>query len=145
MAAAASHHVTLIFGSVPFLFPVLWLAIMDLNAERTAGEERSATSVVTRAAIFAVAMGAGVAVVLAPYWAALIQNPIKQMPIPHASRTNLLLNPAWGMNYFVIPYGALILALPFIVLRASREPRLRPLLLGFWLTFLFGLGGTTPI
>jgi len=98
-----------------------------------------------RAAIFAGVMIAGVLICLAPYWLALIQNPIKQMPIPHASRTNLLLNPAWGMNYFVIPYGALILALPFIVLRASREPRLRPLLLGFWLTFLFGLGGTTPV
>jgi hypothetical protein len=143
LAAAVSHHVTLIFGSVLFLLPVLWLAILDRNAE--GNTERSPASVVTRAAMFGALMAVGVAVVLAPYWAALIQNPIKQMPIPHASRTNLLLNPQWGMNYFVIPYGALILALPFIVLRASREARLRPLLLGFWMTFLFGLGGTTPI
>ncbi len=26
-----------------------------------------------------------------------------------------------------------------------RLPRLRPLLLGFWLAFLLGLGGTTPV
>src|SRR5581483_2535506 len=56
-----------------------------------------------------------------------------------------LLNPQWGMNYWVIPYGALILALPFIFIRGSRDRRLRPLLLGFWLTFILGLGGTTPV
>jgi hypothetical protein len=39
----------------------------------------------------------------------------------------------------------LILALPFIFIRGSKERRLRPLLLGFWLTFMFGLGGTTPV
>ena len=50
-----------------------------------------------------------------------------------------------GLNYFVIPYGALLLLLPFIVLRGSTDRRLRPLLLGLWLTFLFGLGGTTPV
>ena len=50
-----------------------------------------------------------------------------------------------GLNYFVIPYGALILALPFIVLRGSAVVRLRPLLLGFWLAFLVGIGGTTPV
>jgi hypothetical protein len=49
------------------------------------------------------------------------------------------------MNYFVIPYGALILALPFIVMYGAVVPRLRPLLLGFWLAFIFGLGGTTPL
>ena len=51
----------------------------------------------------------------------------------------------WGLNYFVIPYGALILALPFIVMRGSAVVRLRPLLFGFWLAFLVGIGGTTPV
>jgi hypothetical protein len=45
----------------------------------------------------------------------------------------------------VIPYGALILALPFIVIRGSSVRRLRPLLIGFWLCLIFGLGGTTPL
>jgi hypothetical protein len=49
------------------------------------------------------------------------------------------------LNYFVVPYGALILALPFIVGRGASSARLRPLLLGFWLAFLVGLGGTTPV
>src|SRR6202041_2572350 len=56
-----------------------------------------------------------------------------------------LLSPQWGLNYFVVPYGALIFALPFIVLRGCSVVRLRPLFLGFWLAFLVGLGGTTPV
>ena len=39
----------------------------------------------------------------------------------------------------------MILALPFIVMRGSSVVRLRPLLLGFWVAFLIGLGGTTPV
>ena len=39
----------------------------------------------------------------------------------------------------------MILALPFIVMRGSAVVRLRPLLFGFWLAFLIGLGGTTPV
>jgi hypothetical protein len=56
-----------------------------------------------------------------------------------------LLNSITAINYFVIPYGALILALPFIIIRGSSVPRLRPLLIGFWLSLIFGLGGTTPL
>ena len=39
----------------------------------------------------------------------------------------------------------MILVLPFIVLRGSSVVRLRPLLFGFWLAFLIGIGGTTPV
>src|SRR5207245_3857525 len=35
LAAGAVHHVTLIFGSVLFAFPVLWLAVID-REERNA-------------------------------------------------------------------------------------------------------------
>jgi hypothetical protein len=83
--------------------------------------------------------------VLLPFWIALIHYPVTQMPIPHASRANYILSPQWGVNYFVVPYGALILALPFIFLRGSAVTRLRPLLFGFWFAFLIGLGGTTPV
>ena len=82
----------------------------------------------------------GIGVVLLPFWIALINYPVTQVPIPHPSRANYMLSPQWGVNFFVVPYGALILALPFILLRGSSIPRLRPLLLGFWLAFLLGLG-----
>jgi len=142
LTAAAAHHVTLIFGIVLFAGPVLLVACMDARDERT---DASVTGVLSRAFLFAALVGIGVGAVLLPYWMALIQHPLHQIPIPHDSRANFLLNSITGINYFVIPYGALILALPFIVIRGSSERRLRPLLLGFWLTLLFGLGGTTPL
>jgi hypothetical protein len=83
--------------------------------------------------------------VLLPYFLALLQNPIKQMPIPHASRDNFLLQPIWGVNFWVIPFGTMILALPYVFWKGATERRLRPLFFGFWMAFLFGLGGTTPV
>jgi hypothetical protein len=142
LTAAAAHHVTLIFGVVFFAAPVLWIACLDARHER---RESSVAGVLTRAAVFAVLVGVGVGVVLLPYWMALIQHPIHQIPIPHDSRANYLLHSITGVNYFLIPYGALILALPFIIIRGSSIPRLRPLLIGFWLSLIFGLGGTTPL
>jgi hypothetical protein len=142
LAAAAAHHVTLIFGLVLFAGPVLWTAYLDARDERVAG---SAGGVVMRAAVFGVLVVAGVGIVLLPYWLAIIQHPIHQIPIPHDSRANFLLNSVTAINYFVIPYGALILALPFIVIHGASSRRWRPLLFGFWLTFIFGLGGTTPL
>jgi len=139
LAAASVHHVTLLFGSMLFALPVLWLACLDRR------EGSSVFSVIARAGVFAVLAGIGVGIVLLPYWIAIIRHPIEQMPIPHASRSNLLMNPTYLINYFVIPYGALILALPFILWFGSANRRLRPLLLGFWFAFLFGLGGTTPV
>jgi hypothetical protein len=142
LAGAAAHHVTLLFGAVLFAIPVLWLAVMDRKED---GEDHSAAAVISRATVFGAIAAIGAGIVLLPYFVALWHNPITQTPIPHASRSNYLLNPEWGLNYWVIPYGALILALPFIFVRGSKDRRLRPLLLGFWLTFLLGLGGTTPV
>ena len=142
LTAAAAHHVTLIFGVVLFAGPVIWTAYLDARDERVAG---SITGVLSRAAVFGVLVAGGVALVLLPYWLALIQHPIHQIPIPHDSRANFLLNSITAVNYFLIPYGALLLALPFIVIRGASNPRWRPLLFGFWLTFIFGLGGTTPL
>jgi hypothetical protein len=142
LTAAAAHHVTLIFGVVLFAGPVLWTALLDAHDERVAA---SVSGVISRAVMFAVAVGVGVGLVLLPYWLSIIQHPIHQMPIPHDSRNNFLLNSVTAINYFVIPYGVLILALPFIVIKGASSRRLIPLLMGFWVTFIFGLGGTTPL
>jgi hypothetical protein len=142
LAAAAAHHVTLMFGTVLFAGPVLWVAFLDARDGRTKG---ASGAVLFRAIVFAVLVVAGAGIVLLPYWMTLIQHPIHQIPIPHDSRANFLLNSITGINYFVIPYGALILALPFIIIRGATVRRLRPLLFGFWLTLIFGLGGTTPL
>jgi hypothetical protein len=141
VAAAAAHHATLLFGSLLFALPVLALVLFD----RQEGERTSAPNFFLRTGIIALLVGIAVALVLLPFWIALIHYPVTQTPIPHASRANYILSPQWGLNYFVVPYGALILALPFILWRGSTIARLRPLLLGFWVAFLVGLGGTTPV
>ena len=142
LAAAAAHHVTLIFGTVLFAGPVLWVACLDAVRGRV---KASLGGTVARSIVFAVLVAVGVGIVLLPYWVTLIQHPIHQIPIPHDSRRNFLLNSITAINYFVIPYGALIIALPFILIRGASVSRLRPLLFGFWLTLIFGLGGTTPL
>ncbi len=171
VAAAAAHHATLLFGSLLFALPVLALVIFDRqslggrsldshnldrhnldrhnldshNLDAQDVKRLSAPAFLLRTGLITLCVGAAVALVLLPFWIALIHYPVTQTPIPHASRANFLLSPQWGLNYFVVPYGALILVLPFIVLRGSSIARLRPLLMGFWLAFLIGLGGTTPV
>lgn len=140
-AAAAAHHATLLFGSFFFAIPVVALAFL----ERDEGERVSSPGIVLRTAVIAVFTVAAIVVVLLPFWIALFRYPVTQTPIPHPSRANYILNPLWGMNYFIVPYGAVILAFPFIFLRGSEVTRLRPLLFGFWVCFLIGLGGTTPV
>ncbi len=142
LSAAAAHHVTLIFGTPLFAIPVIWKAIQDHNDEQS---RETGVGIISRAAVFAGIVIVGVGIVLLPYWLSLIENPIKQMPIPHASRENFLLATNWGLHYWVVPYGALILALPFIFWRGATDRALRPLFCGFWLTFMFGLGGTDPL
>lgn len=142
LTAAAAHHVTLLFGVVLFAGPVIWTACLDAHDQRVPA---TIGGVIRRGAVFAVVVGAGVGVILLPYWLAIVQHPIHQIPIPHDSRANFLLNSVTAINYFVIPYGALILALPFILIRGASSRRLVSLLFGFWLTLIFGLGGTTPL
>ncbi len=140
-AAAAAHHATLLFGSLFFAVPVLALVILDGE-----GSDRISTpAFLLRTVSITLVVGAAIAIVLLPFWIALIHYPVTQTPIPHPSRANYILSPEWGLNYFVVPYGALILALPFIIVRGATVVRLRPLLLGFWVAFLVGLGGTTPV
>jgi len=140
-AAAAAHHATLLFGSFFFAVPVLALVLLD----REDGERVSTPAFMGRTAAITVVVGVAIAAVLLPFWIALIHYPVTQTPIPHSSRANYILTPLAGLNYFIVPYGALILGLPFIFLRGSMVVRLRPLLLGFWVAFLVGLGGTTPV
>jgi hypothetical protein len=141
IAAAAAHHATLIFGSPFFALPVIALVFLD-NKESGSedSDQASPQAVIWRTVGIVAVVGIGIAIVLMPYWIGLIKYPITQTPIPHPSRANYILSPQWGMNYFVVPYGALILALPFIIWKGAQIPRLRPLMIGFWLCFLVGLG-----
>ncbi|HET9839649.1 MAG TPA: hypothetical protein VFR84_15580 [Candidatus Angelobacter sp.] len=142
MAAASAHHVTLLFASVLFAIPVFFTALIDRKRD---GADASVPGVVTRTIVHFGLSLAGVIVVLLPYWISLMKNPIKQMPIPHGSRENFFSQGWLTTNYILVPWGALLLALPFIFYKGLKETRLRPLFFGFWLTMIFALGGTTPL
>src|SRR3954451_15608875 len=141
--AAVAHHATLLFGSGLFAFPVIWLALME-RGEDEREESASVAGVFSRTVIFLVILLIAVAIVLAPYFMALKANPISQTPIPHGSRDNYILNPASGINFWLIPMGALLIALPFVFLRGGGTRRLLPLFVAFFVTMLFGLGATPP-
>jgi hypothetical protein len=142
VAGAAAHHVTMFFGTVLFAWPIIWLAVVD---RRSGEEHRNSGAIVSRALIFAGITVVIVGVVLLPYFIQTYQHPINQMPIPHGSRDNYLKNAFSGMNFWIIPYGALILAIPFIFLRGAGERRMTPLFLGWWFCTMIGLAGTTPL
>ncbi|HET9307352.1 MAG TPA: hypothetical protein VFO46_15115 [Candidatus Sulfotelmatobacter sp.] len=140
--AAAAHHATMFFGLVFFVPPVFWLMLKDW---RTANPEGSVATPLKRMILFAALGVMGILLVLLPYLMILIKAPITETPIPHLSRANFLLQPMWGMHFWVIPMGLLILALPYIFYKGCAEPRLRPLFFGFYFALVFGLGGTTPL
>jgi len=142
VAGAAAHHVTFLFGAILFALPVIWLSVLDRNESE---RKSSAAGMLGRAAVFAVIILVAGIVVLLPYFIALRHNPITQIPIPHQSRDNYILVPHSGMNFWIIPMGALILAIPYILFKGAAERRLRPLMFGWYLTTLLGLGGTTPV
>jgi len=139
--AAAAHHATLVFGTVFFVLPLIWLALQDYR-DQCPGEAMIVP--LRRIAVFGFLATLGIGVVLLPYFLILLKDPIKQIPIPHLSRSNFILQPVWAIHYLLIPFGAVALALPYIFYKGA-EPRLRPLLLAFYFALLFGLGGTTPL
>src|SRR5258708_16647171 len=87
MAAAAAHHVTLIFIGVFFVLPLFALAIKDRKRD---GVNASTGAVVARAAIFALLALAAIAAVLLPYWIAIYHHSINQSPIPHPTHVHSL-------------------------------------------------------
>src|SRR3981081_4231930 len=139
--AAAAHHATLLFGMAFFIPPVLWLVLVDFREQHP---DISLLVPIKRIAIFGGLAIVGILVVLLPYVLILLKNPITQIPIPHLSRANFILQPIWGVHYWLVPFGAVVLALPYILYKGA-ERRLRPLLLVFFFAFVFGVGGPTPV
>jgi hypothetical protein len=142
LVGCAGHHVSMIFGAPFFALPIIWLAFHD---HRDGRQDATFKEVALRTVVFAAIAIIGVLVILAPYWIQLYHNPIKQAPIYHESRANYILEPQQGMNFWLIPTGALILIIPYIFWRGASDSRLRPLFLGWWFTAIIGIGGTTPL
>ncbi len=147
-----SHHVTPIFGMVFFIFPLIGLVIMDASKEQVDAIKAVTFKVFLRnffklfKRIISFGMLSLVIIVgcILPYWINSKNNPITQVPIPHGSRDNFLEITSSGLVFFLIPWGILLILLPYIFYRYYSK---RYLFFGLSITILFilGTGGTTFI
>lgn len=163
-ATTAGHHVTTLFGSVFFLGPVLVAALLERFRRPLDGENggrsalldrhtllpvvarrlRRVLPATMRAVIYGSVVIAGLVIVVLPYWLWSRRDPISQISIPHASRDSFIENPNAGLVFWLVPWGIMLLALPYAIVRSSLT-RAWPLVASLSLLTLLGTGGTTPI
>lgn len=147
-----SHHVTPIFGMVFFIFPLIGMIIMDTTKDK-AGSFKKITIklfLITFGRLFKRMIMFGfsslflIIFCILPYWINTKKNPITQVPIPHGSRDNFLEVTSSGLVFFLIPWGVMLVLLPYIFYRYYSK---RYLFFGISITILtiLGTGGTTPI
>ncbi|MFY0712687.1 hypothetical protein J1D01_03350 [Seonamhaeicola sp. NFXS20] len=147
-----SHHVTPIFGMVFFIFPLIGMVLMDVSREQVKTMKdvtfkiflNSFFKLFKRIVIFGVCSLILIVGCILPYWINSKANPITQVPIPHGSRDNFLEITSSGLVFFLIPWGVLLILLPYIFYRYYSK---RYLFFGLSITILtiLGTGGTTPI
>lgn len=147
-----SHHVTPIFGMIFFIFPLIGMLIMDHSSERVESIKavtfksfmNSFSKLFVRIISFGVVSLIIITGCILPYWINSKNNPITQVPIPHGSRDNFLEVTSSGLVFFLIPWGILLLLLPYIFYRYYSK---RYLFFGLSITILtiLGTGGSTPI
>lgn len=127
----AAHHATIMI--LPFF--IFALAVFQLNKQHW-------KTILIRLGLFALfSISAGV-VVIWPFWKWGLHQQI-QIPIDHLSRHNFITDPFAQTIFFwpfYFPIGAVI---PFIYYKWPRK--YLGLQLTFFLLFLLGLGGTTPL
>ena len=147
-----SHHVTPIFGMIFFIFPLIGTVIMDVSSEQVNTIKdvtfkiflKSFFKLFKRIITFGMLSLAIIVTCILPYWINSKANPITQVPIPHGSRDNFLEITSSGLVFFLIPWGVLLILLPYIFYRYYSK---RYLFFGLSITILtvLGTGGTTPI
>lgn len=163
-STTGAHHVTTLFGAVFIIAPVVLLALLHhwhtpladepLNQPRYWTQQtwralaflrlRRVLRPGVRSALFGLGALMLLLLIVWPYWVWTRQDPIAQVPIPHASRDNYLLNPNAGLVFWLIPYGMLLPIMPYIFLKGLAG-RTWPLTASVALLALLGTGGTTPI
>ncbi|MEM9339758.1 MAG: hypothetical protein AAGA66_13565 [Bacteroidota bacterium] len=150
--AVCSHHVTPIFGMVFFVVPLMATAVMD-GAKEEAGSYKAiglllfikyVKKFIGRIVFFGGSTVFVAVFVILPYWIWSKSDPIAQVPIPHGSRDNFIEVFSSGLVFFILPWGFLLLMLPFYFYRFFSK---RNIFLGlsFTMLFILGTGGTTPI
>lgn len=147
-----SHHVTPIFGMIFFIFPVIGMVLMDITKEKAGSYGNIRLGIflkvfiqnIRNILIFGFGALLLIVICILPYWVNTKNNPITQVPIPHGSRDNFLEISSSGMVFFLIPWGVLLLFIPYIFYRYFSR---RYLFFGLSIALLtlLGTGGTTPI
>ncbi len=147
-----SHHVTPIFGMIFFIFPLIGMAIMDAATDEVASVKdvtikifiRTFFKLFRRIVVFGFSSLVIIVGCILPYWINSKKNPITQVPIPHGSRDNFLEVTSSGLVFFLIPWGIMLILLPYIFYRFYSK---RYWFFGLSLTVstVLGTGGTTPI
>ena len=163
-ATTAGHHVTTLFGAIFFVLPVIGLVIVQKFRQPLPDELKQYQAYITRknfralvvrrlrrilpvsarAAIYGTGLIMALVFVVLPYWLYSKSDPISQVPIPHASRDNFLVNTSAGLVFWLIPYGLSVLTFPYVFYKAYST-KAWPLALSYSLLVLLGTGGTTPL
>lgn len=147
-----SHHVTPIFGMVFFIFPVIGLVLMDACREKVKSNKEITFRIFIQQftthfkRIIAYGLGTLILIIgcILPYWINTKNNPITQVPIPHGSRDNFLEVTSSGLIFFIVPWGILLLLLPYFFYRFYSK-RFLFFGLSFTILTILGTGGTTSI
>lgn len=160
----AAHHVTTLFGSVFIVGPVLALALVEVFRTPLVDEPNGRPSALSRAtwwpvfarrlrrvlpalvrtSVYGFLVLISLISVVLPYWLWSASDPITQIPIPHASRDNFLVNTNAGLVFWAVPWGVMLFALPYALVRGAVS-KAWPLAASLALLTLLGTGGTTPI
>ncbi len=163
-ATTAGHHVTTLFGAVFFVAPTLIMGLFEHLLTPLPDEPSPQPSTVTRSnwrpllfryvrrtwrvllrmGVYTVVYVILMVAVLLPYWLWSATDPIAQVAIPHASRDSFLVNLPAGFVFWLVPYGMMLLILPYVFYKGFTT-KAWPLASSLLLLFVLGTGGTTPI
>ncbi len=164
MIAAAGHHVTTLFGMVFFSGPILATLLLRKFRTPLPDEEhfdgqkigftqiwklikqriRRTSPAFFRCGVFGVGLILILVITVLPYWLWSRSDPITQITIPHASRDSFLENIPAGLMFFLIPWGALLVIVPYALYKGFGTANWI-LASSLALMTLLGTGGTTPI
>ena len=164
MVAAAGHHVTTLFGMVFFSGPILATLLLrkfrtpHSNEEHFEGQKfrlrhvnrlvwqrvKRVSPAFFRCGVFGVGLILILVITVLPYWLWSRSDPITQITIPHSSRDSFLENRPAGLMFFLIPWGVLLLILPYAFYKGFGGANWI-LTSSLALLSLLGTGGTTPI
>ncbi|HSM70980.1 MAG TPA: O-antigen ligase family protein, partial [Anaerolineales bacterium] len=136
-SSMAMHHATLMVH--PFLFLAV---ITDFIFRKKAAVRKDWQVLFKRLFLFSIFSATAGFMVIFPFWQWGTDQVI-QTPIDHLSRHNFFRDPL-ALAIFLFPlYGPFIVIIPFLF--RKWQPRFWGLQSSFFILFLLGLGGTTPL